>query len=163
MSVADEIEKLNQLRQSGAITEEEYQNAKDNLLKGKSVSGEAPSSSTQITLPANVDDKTWALIIHLSQFCGFLVPFAGLIVPIVLWQVKKNDSAMLDEHGRIVANWVVTALIAGAVGFLLSFVLIGIPLLIILGILCIVFPIIGAIKANEGVAWKYPGSLKLFG
>ena len=58
MSVADEIEKLNQLRQSGAITEEEYQNAKDNLLKGKSVSGEAPSSSTQITLPANVDDKT---------------------------------------------------------------------------------------------------------
>ena len=163
MSVADEIEKLNQLRQSGAISEEEYQNAKDNLLKGKSVAGEPQSSSTQISLPANVDDKTWALIIHLSQFCGFLVPFAGLIVPIVLWQVKKNDSAVLDEHGRNVANWVVTALIAGAVCFLLSFVLIGIPLLIILGIVCIVFPIIGAIKANEGVAWKYPGALKLFG
>ena len=159
MSMADEIEKLNQLRQNGAISEEEYQTAKDNLLKGKSASGE---SATQIVIPGNLDDKTWAVILHLSQFCGFLVPLAGLVVPIILWQLKKDSSALIDEHGRIVANWIVTAIIAGVVSGLLCFVLIGIPLLTILGIVCIVFPIIGAIKANEGIAWPYPGSLKLF-
>ena len=45
---------------------------------------------------------------------------------------------------------------------MLSFILIGIPLLILLGVLCVVFPIIGAIKANDGIAWPYPGSYRFF-
>ncbi len=159
MSMADEIEKLNQLRQNGAITEEEYQTSKSALLNGRQVGESKPN---QVSSNAQMDDKTWTLIIHLSQFCGFLIPLAGLVVPIVLWQVKKNESPLIDQHGRIVANWMLTAFIAGVVCFMLSFVLIGIPLLIVLGLLCIVFPIVGAIKANDGVAWPYPGSYRFF-
>lgn len=159
MSMADEIEKLNQLRQNGAITEEEYQTSKSALLNGQQAGESKPN---QVNINAQMDDKTWALIIHLSQFCGFLIPLAGLVVPIVLWQVKKNESLLIDQHGRIVANWMLTAFIAGVVCFMLSFVLIGIPLLIVLGLLCIVFPIVGAIKANDGVAWPYPGSYRFF-
>ena len=45
---------------------------------------------------------------------------------------------------------------------LLVFVLVGFPLLGILGVLSIVFPIIGAVKANEGTVWTYPLSIKFF-
>ncbi len=159
MSMADEIEKLNQLRLSGAITEEEYQTSKSALLNGQQVADKKPN---QVVVSTQMDEKTWAILLHLSQFCGFLIPLAGLVVPIVLWQVKKNESQLIDQHGRIVANWLVTAFIAGIVFFMLSFLLIGIPLLILLGVLCIVFPIVGAIKANDGIAWPYPGSYRFF-
>ena len=159
MSMADEIEKLNQLRLSGAITEEEYQTSKSALLNGQQVADKKPN---QVVVSTQMDEKTWAILLPLSQFCGFLIPLAGLVVPIVLWQVKKNESQLIDQHGRIVANWLVTAFIAGIVFFMLSFLLIGIPLLILLGVLCIVFPIVGAIKANDGIAWPYPGSYRFF-
>ena len=159
MSMADEIEKLNQLRLSGAITEEKYQTSKSALLNGQQVADKKPN---QVVVSTQMDEKTWAILLHLSQFCGFLIPLAGLVVPIVLWQVKKNESQLIDQHGRIVANWLITAFIAGIVFFMLSFLLIGIPLLILLGVLCIVFPIVGAIKANDGIAWPYPGSYRFF-
>jgi uncharacterized Tic20 family protein len=154
MTIADEIEKLNRLRENGALTEDEYQGAKAKLLD---------SGQTVPALPAKpLDEKTWAAILHLSQFCGFVLPLAGLVVPIILWQLKKDESALLDRHGRIIANWLVTALIAGAVFWLLCFILIGIPLLAILGLLCVVFPIVGAIKASNGEAWPYPMSYRFW-
>ena len=159
MSVADEIEKLNQLRLSGAITDEEYQTAKSRLLGQGGPAGEAPKPYPAPPATA-MDENSWSLMLHLSQLCGFLIPFAGLIVPIVLWQIKKDESAVVDRHGRIIANWMITAFIAGIVLFCLSFVLIGIPLLIILGLLCVVFPIIGGIKASNGEFWAYPMSYR---
>lgn len=106
--------------------------------------------------------KQWAMWLHLSLLAGFLIPGAGFIAPIVIWQIKKDDLPMLDAHGKMAVNWLISSLIYGAICFLLSFVLIGIPLLVILGILSIVFPIIGGIKANEGILWKYPLSMKFF-
>jgi uncharacterized protein len=106
--------------------------------------------------------KQWAMWLHLSLLAGILIPGAGFIAPIVIWQIKKDDLPMLDAHGKMAVNWLISSLIYGAICFLLSFVLIGIPLLVILGILSIVFPIIGGIKANEGILWKYPLSMKFF-
>jgi len=103
----------------------------------------------------------WAMLLHLSQLAGYVVPFAGLVVPIVLWQIKKNDIPIIDVHGKIVVNWIISALIYGAGAFLLTFVLIGIPILIAIAIVGIVFPIIGGIKAMNGEVWSYPMSLKL--
>lgn len=159
MSVADEIEKLNNLRQSGAITDEEYQSAKSRLL-GQGAPADEPPKSYSLVPAGAMDEKTWSLILHLSQLCGFLIPLAGLVVPIVIWQVKKAESATIDRHGRIIANWMISAFIAGIVFFCLSFVLIGIPLLIILGVLCVVFPIIGGIKASNDEFWPYPLSYR---
>ena len=100
------------------------------------------------------------MFLHLSLLAGFLVPFAGLIAPIVIWQMKKASLPEIDAHGKIVVNWIISAVIYAAVSFVLIFVLIGIPLLIVLGILSVVFPIIGGIKANNGEAWKYPLSIR---
>lgn len=157
MSIADEIGKLNELRQNGAITEQEYQKAKESLLAGAQPVGDKfKQAVNDITADANM----WGMFIHLSQFCGYVFPFAGLIVPIVLWQVKKNDSELIDRHGRIVVNWIITEFILAIVFLLLCFVLIGIPLLIALAVVGVVFPIIGTVKASNGEAWTYPCSMK---
>lgn len=105
--------------------------------------------------------RLWGMILHLSIFAGYIIPFAGLIAPIVIWQVQKAKMPGLDVHGRIVVNWIITAFIYGAVCFLLTFVFIGVPLLFVLGLLCVIYPIIGGIKANNGEAWSYPLSIRL--
>lgn len=81
---------------------------------------------------------------------------AGIIIPIVIWQVKKQDFPELEVHGKIVVNWMLTALILSIICFVLSFVIIGIFLFLALGVLGIVFPVIGGLKANAGEAWSYP-------
>ena len=56
----------------------------------------------------------------------------------------------------------ISAAVYSFVSFLLVFVAVGIPLLAALGIITIVFPVIGGIKANSGEFWPYPLSLKIF-
>lgn len=111
---------------------------------------------------ADAEVRKWAMILHLSQFSGYLVPLAGFVVPIVIWQMKKDELPGLDAHGRVVANWMISMVIYVAVSTLLILVLIGIPMLWALGVLAVVFPIVGAIKAGDGKVWNYPMSLRIF-
>src|SRR5262249_11468845 len=108
---------------------------------------------------AEQQTRQWAMFLHLSLLAGFVVPLAGLVLPIVIWQLKKTELPELDVHGKIVVNWIISMIIYGFVSAILILVLIGIPLLIAVGIVGIVFPIIGGIKANNGEVWKYPLSI----
>ena len=107
--------------------------------------------------------KTWALILHLSLLAGLIIPLGGLIVPIVVYLLKKDELPGLEPHWHIVINWIISALIYAVICFILMFVVIGIFLFWALGLLALVFPIIGAIKANDGIAWPYPLSIQFFG
>lgn len=155
MSLADEIQKLNDLKQTGALSEQEYQDAKESLLAQNRPAEPNPPCGA-------LDVNTWGLFLHLSQFMTYVIPLAGLIVPIVLWQVKKDESAIIDRHGKIIVNWILTEIILLLLIAPLCFILIGFPLLFILGVLGIVFPIIGAIKAGNGEVWSYPCSIRFF-
>jgi len=155
VSIADEMERLKKLHQSGAMSEEEYTRAKDALLKG--ASAQLPPESP-LTREQRV--RQWALFLHLSLLAGFIVPLAGLVVPIVIWQVKKIELPELDAHGKIVVNWMLSLLIYAAISALLVLVVIGIPLLIAVGILGVIFPIVGGLKASSGETWRYPLSIK---
>jgi uncharacterized Tic20 family protein len=106
------------------------------------------------------EQKQTGMFLHLSQLLNFIVPFGGVIAPILIWQMKKDEMPTLDAHGKMVANWLISALIYGAVSFVLTFILIGILGFIALGIMGIVFPIIGGIKANNGEFWEYPLTIK---
>lgn len=159
MSLVDDLEKLNHLKESGALSEEEYQEAKTSLLAQSQL---ATRKSDAPNCDISTDENMWAMCIHLSQFSWFFFPLAGIVLPIILWQVKSAESELLDRHGRIVVNWVLTTLILGIVFFALCFVLVGIPLFIALVILNLIFPIIGAVKANQGEVWPYPCAIRFF-
>ncbi len=104
----------------------------------------------------------WAMILHFSMLAGFVIPYAGLIAPIVIWQVKKQELPRLDVHGCNAANWIVTYLIFCVICIPLVFVIIGVPLLILGGIVSAIFSIIAALKANDGIAWSYPMAITFF-
>lgn len=159
MSMADELQKLQQLRDSGALSEAEFQHSKERLLAQQQA---AEAWNQPPVRDPERETRQWALFIHLSQLAGFLVPLAGWIIPIVLWQVKKDELPGVDAHGRVVLNWMLSALIYAIACVPLVFLLIGIPLLIALGILCVLFPILGCLKANEGKVWPYPLSIRFF-
>lgn len=106
------------------------------------------------------EQKQMGMFLHLSQLLNLILPPAGIIVPIVLWQMKKEETPALDAHGKMVVNWLISSLIYFAVSGVLCIILIGFLGLLALGIMSIVFPIIGGIKANNGELWEYPLTIK---
>lgn len=161
MNVADELQKLQQLRESGAIDDEEFAQAKARLLN-ETVDGSHGQGSFSGASSTSIESQSrqWAMFLHLSQFAGFAVPIAGLVLPVILWQMKKDELPGIDEHGKVVMNWIISELIYAIVSVILVIVLIGIPMLIALAIVGIIFPIIGGIKANNGELWPYPMSIR---
>jgi uncharacterized Tic20 family protein len=164
MSLVEDLRRLDELRQAGAIDDQEYAQAKARLLRPAGSPRRDPVEFDEEPEDANREAQVrqWALLLHLSQFAGYAIPLGGLILPIVIWQLKKSEFPEVDAHGKVVANWIVSELIYGVMCLFLFFVLIGIPLMIVLFLLSVVFPVIGAIKANQGEVWKYPLSMTIF-
>jgi len=106
------------------------------------------------------DQRQTGMFLHLSQLAGLIVPFAGIVVPVVIWQTQKDKIPALDAHGKMVTNWMISALIYSAVSVILMFVLVGFLTMLTVIIMAIVFPIIGAVKANNGELWEYPLTIK---
>lgn len=106
------------------------------------------------------EEKTLGLVCVLLQFLGFVFPFGNLIGPLVLWLVKKDSSRFLDEVGKETVNFQITLLIASIIGIVLCFVLIGFLLLFAVGVYALVTIIIAAIKANDGVVYRYPVNIR---
>lgn len=67
---------------------------------------------------------------------------------------------LVDDQGKESINFQITIFIAVLVCLLLAFVGIGFILLPVVGILWLVFVILAAIKANEGVAYRYPFNIR---
>ena len=102
------------------------------------------------------DARNWGMWLHLSQLSNFVAPLAGLVAPIVIWQLKKDELPVLDAHGKNAVNWLISSSIYGLVGLLTFFFVIGFFILLALAACAVAFPIIAGIKANKGEVWKYP-------
>jgi len=119
---------------------------------------ESSNSTEEIELTA--DEKQMAMFCHLSAFAGLIIPFGTIIGPLIIWLMKKDQSEYIDYHGKEVLNFQITMAIAFAISFVLMFILIGFFLLIGLAIFELIVIIIGAIKANDGLRYQYPFSIK---
>jgi len=119
------------------------------------------AGGTPTTEPPGRDRETnqWAMFIHFSILAGWAIPIAGLIVPILLWQIKKDELPGIVPHAHIVLNWIVTSIVYAVICFILMFVLIGFLGFIALGLVTVIYAIIGGLKANEGEVWEYPGTI----
>lgn len=106
------------------------------------------------------EQKQMGMFLHLSQLLNVIIPLAGVVVPVILWQTQKDKTPALDAHGKMVTNFMISCVIYAVVSFVLTFVLIGILGFITLAVIGIVFPIIGGIKANNGELWEYPLTIK---
>jgi len=101
------------------------------------------------------------MLCHLLSLVGLLgVPFGNILGPLVIWLVKKDQDAFVDDNGKEVLNFQISVTIYGIVCGLLIFAFIGILLLPILIIAVVIYTIIGALKANEGVLYRYPLTIR---
>lgn len=162
MGFADELDRLHQLYQCGALSDDEYAAAKASVIERQKPSadtGQGGNSFRNAATNVELQTRQWAMFLHFSLLAGFVVPIVGLVAPIIIWQLKKDELPGIDVHGKIVVNWILSMIIYGVVSTVLILVLVGIPLLMALGVISVVFPIIGGIKANSGEIWDYPLSL----
>ncbi len=108
-----------------------------------------------------MSETSFSSFLHIAQFAGFILPVAGWALPIVMWSMN-NSNKFIDTNGKHVINWLISSTIYIVITSILTLLLIGLPLLIIVGVLSLIFPIVGAVKAGSGVAWKYPLSIPFF-
>ncbi|RFU60415.1 DUF4870 domain-containing protein [Bacillus sp. V59.32b] len=98
----------------------------------------------------NQDERLLAALIYIASF------FTVFIGPLIIWLIKKGDSAFIDYHGREYLNFLISYTIYGIVASLLMFVLIGFLILPILGVVGVIFTIIAAVKAYDGKEYRIP-------
>ncbi len=107
------------------------------------------------------EDRTYAMLAHLSSLSGSIIPLGNLIAPVVLWQVFKDKWPFASESARECLNFqiTITLIIVGSLPLCLVFI--GIPIFFAAVIFDLVVTILAAIKANEGVHYRYPMTLRL--
>ena len=105
-------------------------------------------------------EKQMAMFCHISTFCGWVFPFGNLIAPLVIWLLKKEEMSFVNDQGKEVLNFQISITIYVFISVVLIFIAIGIPLLILIMIFNAVATIIGAIKAADGVNFRYPMTIR---
>ena len=108
---------------------------------------ETPAASPP---PSTSDERKWSALLHISALAGLVVPFGHLIGPLVIWAMKKQESALVDRHGKAALNFQISSTIYLTVCGLLVLVLIGVPLLIVYSVFWLVMVIVATIRAADG-------------
>ena len=101
-------------------------------------------------------DKIWSMLSHLSFFLG-----VGFLLPLVVYLAMRRESAYAAENAREALNFHISVILYALCCIPLTFILIGVPLLIAIGIATLVLAIIAAVKAANGECYRYPLTLRL--
>jgi len=99
-------------------------------------------------------EKMWAMLCHIGAI------ILGFIAPLVIWLVKKDESAFVDDQGKEALNFQITMTLAFIITGFLTVVFIGFILVPLLAIFNLIMLIIAGIKANDGIKYRYPINIR---
>ena len=120
--------------------------------------------SKKLNKPLSEDEeRKWAMFAHIGTFSSMFVPLGNIIAPIVIWQMKKNESPFVVEQAKESLNFQISVMIYSIVSILLCFIIIGFFLIFALIIFSLIIVIVAGVKANEGEHYRYPMTLRLIG
>lgn len=130
----------------------------------------APAGSTlngrgRLVHDATDDEKTWAMLAHLSLLGHMVLPFVSIIAPIVIYVTKRETSPYVEDHARDAINFQITLILYHLIAIPLAIVTCGVgavlvPIAYILGLIGMVM---AAIAANRGEYFRYPMTFRLVG
>jgi uncharacterized protein len=100
-------------------------------------------------------DKALMILCHISTIIG-----VGFVLPFVVWLVKKSENDMACAHAKETLNFHLSWLIYALCCVPLALIWIGIPVLIILALAAFILAIVGAVKASDGVLYRYPLTIR---
>ena len=119
-----------------------------------------PPPESAPLLPAPVtstpEERQWAMFCHLGGLLGHaLVGFGHVVVPLVLWLIKREQMPFVNQEGKEAVNFQLSITVYAIVSGLASFC-IGFLMLIAVGIFDLVVVIMACIDVSNGKAYKYP-------
>src|SRR5690625_3965030 len=105
-------------------------------------------SGEQVTTSS--DERLLAMLIYVTSF------FTTIIGPIIIWLIKREESAFIDFHGKEYLNFVISYFVYGIVATISMVILIGFLLAPLVAIAAFIFTIIAAVKAYNGEMYRIP-------
>lgn len=140
-------------------------------------------------MTSNQNNNSLATILHISQLIKYIIPFGGIIFPLIIWSAKKNQGTLVDDTGKSVLNFNISMFIYSVVFLflyifgvlyfvfdfaievdrtgeefipiaMLTYIFIGIGIIIMFYVFEFILALVGAIKASNGEVYQYPLSIK---
>ena len=139
------------------------------MSENESVTPSAPPPQPPPAAPAPTEseERTWAMLGHLSAFSAFITGIGCVLGPLIVWLIKRETMPFAGEQAKEALNFNITMIIACVALWLLTIITLGIGLLLTvpLGLALfvgwIVLTIVAAVKANNGEHYRYPFTLRL--
>ncbi len=111
------------------------------------------------------EERLWAMLAHLSAFAMYFTGIGHMLGPLIIWLLKRDGNPFVEDQAKEALNFQITVTLIAIAAVLMCFTvilaLVGIPILIGLHLYQVVCIVIAAIKANDGVAFRYPLTLRL--
>jgi uncharacterized Tic20 family protein len=109
------------------------------------------------------EERTWAMVAHLSALTGLFTGFGAILGPLIVWLIKKDSMPYAAAEAKEALNfnisWFLWTLILTGAAVVLTFILVGLllwPFVILLGIAWLILCIVAAVQANDGRGYRYP-------
>jgi uncharacterized Tic20 family protein len=106
-------------------------------------------------------ERTWAMLAHLLPIPAITVAVGHIIAPLIIWLIKREESPFVNDQAKEALNFQISYSIYGLICGALSLACVGFLLMIILAVAWVVLAIIAAVRANDGIAYRYPLILRL--
>ncbi|MTI70780.1 MAG: DUF4870 domain-containing protein [Firmicutes bacterium] len=95
------------------------------------------------------EQKLLCALAHLGTFIG--IP---IIAPIIVLLVSKDSYTKMQAKEAL--GFQILLAVSFAVAAILVFLLVGIPLILVLGLVGLILPIVAIVKVLDGVDYSYP-------
>lgn len=134
--------------------------------QGERTTASAAPASTAATATSAAsasasDERTWAMIAHLSGL-------ASLVGPLVVLLMKKDTQPAVAREAKESLNFQITVAIAFTalmiLGTVLTFVVVGVVLLMIAPLVLLagaILSVVGAVAAHRTGSYRYPLTLRI--
>lgn len=130
------------------------------LIIAKAASSPAAPASASAPEPDR-SARNLAMWCHLSALAGYVIPFGGLIGPLVLWLVNRDRHPFVNDQGKEAVNFRLTMYLFYLISLILCFILLGFLLFALLYVFDLVLIIIAAVQSNSGERFRYPIAIRL--
>lgn len=130
-----------------------------------------PATTALSTVPREGEgpdrtERSWAIGAHLASVAGWIgVPLGHILAPLLVWLIKKDESEFVRSQAIESLNFQISmtlyAFCAGLLAISVIGLVVAIPGILILIVADIILTIVGALRVNDGEAYRYPATIRL--
>jgi len=106
-------------------------------------------------------EKGYSVGMHLTTLAMSIVP---VIPALVMWQIKRQESPYVDDHGKEVVNFQISLTMYGIGATIFTIVTMGLGAVIVWPVFllfALITLIMGAVAAGNGRYFRYPACVRL--